>query len=275
MIVHTDHSALRHLFKKQDAKPCLIRWILLLQEFDIEIKDRKVDDNFPGETLMEMNIEDEPWFADFANYLVSTGRQSSKKLILKFAYAKHVKRQEIFQNVMSVQNTNWFYIPTSVYNGKNCHLPFEIEHHAYWALDNCNPDLIAAGEKIMFQLHELDELRHQAYENSRLYKARTKVWHDRKLKMRKEFKYKNKMHTRASNSELVEPLPEPERILNRRRHRRNRRVPFDQRNNPPKNLRIVYPPILNINHFRHFLNTLENLFPIDDEPMWAADRVVA
>ncbi|GJY48523.1 reverse transcriptase domain-containing protein [Tanacetum coccineum] len=40
-IVHTDHSALRHLFKKQDAKPCLIRWILLLQEFDIEIKDRK------------------------------------------------------------------------------------------------------------------------------------------------------------------------------------------------------------------------------------------
>ncbi|GJW97263.1 reverse transcriptase domain-containing protein [Tanacetum coccineum] len=40
-IVHTDHSALRHLFKKQDAKPRLIRWILLLQEFDIEIKDRK------------------------------------------------------------------------------------------------------------------------------------------------------------------------------------------------------------------------------------------
>ncbi|GJR31028.1 reverse transcriptase domain-containing protein [Tanacetum coccineum] len=83
------------------------------------------------------------------------------------------------------------------------------------------------------------------------------------------------MHTRASNSELVEPLPEPERILNRRRRRRNRRVPFDQRNNPPKNPRIVYPPILNINHFRHFLDTLENLFPMDDEPMWAADRVVA
>ncbi|GJX14203.1 putative ribonuclease H-like domain-containing protein, partial [Tanacetum coccineum] len=63
---------------------------------------------------------------------------------------------------------------------KNCHLPFEIEHHAYWALKNYNPDLIAAGEKRMFQLHVLDELRHQAYENSRLYKARTKVWHDRK-----------------------------------------------------------------------------------------------
>ncbi|GJS95459.1 reverse transcriptase domain-containing protein [Tanacetum coccineum] len=89
-IVHTDHSALRHLFKKQDAKPRLIRWILLLQEFEIEIKDRKrtenviadhlsriendetsddseVDNNFPGETLMEINTISEPWFADFAN----------------------------------------------------------------------------------------------------------------------------------------------------------------------------------------------------------------
>ncbi|GJZ23839.1 hypothetical protein Tco_0561298 [Tanacetum coccineum] len=83
------------------------------------------------------------------------------------------------------------------------------------------------------------------------------------------------MHTRASNSELVEPLLEPERTLNRRRRRRNRRVPFDQRNNPPKNPRIVYPPILDINHFCHFLVTLENLYPMDDEPIWATDRVVA
>ncbi|GJU73923.1 reverse transcriptase domain-containing protein [Tanacetum coccineum] len=83
------------------------------------------------------------------------------------------------------------------------------------------------------------------------------------------------MHTRASNSELVEPLPEPERTLNRRLRRRNRRVPYDQRNNPPQHPRIVYPPVLNINYFCHFLDILRNYDPMDDEPMWAADHVVA
>ncbi|GKA38458.1 hypothetical protein Tco_0731009 [Tanacetum coccineum] len=79
------------------------------------------------------------------------------------------------------------------------------------------------------------------------------------------------MHIRASNSKLVKPLPKPELTLNRRL----RRVPFDQRNNPPQHPRIVYPPILNINYFRHFLDILRNYDPMDDEPMLAADRVVA
>ncbi|GJY76480.1 reverse transcriptase domain-containing protein [Tanacetum coccineum] len=83
------------------------------------------------------------------------------------------------------------------------------------------------------------------------------------------------MHTRASNSELVEPLLEPERTLNRRLRRRNRRVPYDQRNNPPQHPIIVYPLVLNINYFRHFLDILQNYDPMDDEPMWAADHVVA
>ncbi|GJZ41072.1 reverse transcriptase domain-containing protein [Tanacetum coccineum] len=83
------------------------------------------------------------------------------------------------------------------------------------------------------------------------------------------------MHTRASNSELVEPLPEPERTLNRRLRRRNRRVPYDQRNNPPQHPRIVYPSILDINYFCHFLDILRNYDLIDDKPMWAIDRVVA
>ncbi|GJS50172.1 reverse transcriptase domain-containing protein [Tanacetum coccineum] len=83
------------------------------------------------------------------------------------------------------------------------------------------------------------------------------------------------MHTRGSNSKLVEPLSEHERTLNQRLRRQNRRVPYDQRNNLPQHPRIVYPLILNINYFCHFLDILRNYDPMDDEPMWVADRVVA
>ncbi|GJU21568.1 hypothetical protein Tco_1154910 [Tanacetum coccineum] len=79
---------------------------------------------------------------------------------------------------------------------------------ALWAFRQCYKhltDLIAAGEKRMFQLHELDELRYQAYENSRLYKERTKVWHDRKLRMRKEFKQGNKVLLFHSKYKFKQP----------------------------------------------------------------------
>ncbi|GKD74140.1 reverse transcriptase domain-containing protein [Tanacetum coccineum] len=53
----------------------------------------------------------------------------------------------------------------------------------------CNPDLKIIGEKRFLQLHELDELRLQAYENSKLYKSQTKAYHDKKLRiLQKEFK---------------------------------------------------------------------------------------
>ncbi|GJY73162.1 reverse transcriptase domain-containing protein [Tanacetum coccineum] len=50
-IVYTDHSALKHLLAKQDAKPRLIRWILLLQEFDVVIRDKKGAENLAAEYL--------------------------------------------------------------------------------------------------------------------------------------------------------------------------------------------------------------------------------
>nr|GFA10829.1 reverse transcriptase domain-containing protein [Tanacetum cinerariifolium] len=99
IIVHTDHSALKYLFVKKDAKARLLRWVLFLQEFDFKVLDTKgtenlaadhlsrlenpyenvldpkeINETFPLETLSMVTFRGDssaPWFADFANYRAS------------------------------------------------------------------------------------------------------------------------------------------------------------------------------------------------------------
>ncbi|GJY36356.1 reverse transcriptase domain-containing protein [Tanacetum coccineum] len=201
----------------QDAKPRLIKWVLLLQGFNIEIKDKKgaknlaadhlsrlenpnmgelskyeITDKFLDEHLMILKAklnDEEPWCADYINYIVGKvvppKRCMDENKILEILAHCHSGPTGGHHSA-SVTGRKVYeagsYWPNIFKDAKDY-----IEHKAYWALKQCNMDLTTVVKNHFMELNELMELRDGSYENTRIYKERTKRWHDSRLRGDKNF----------------------------------------------------------------------------------------
>nr|GFA97256.1 reverse transcriptase domain-containing protein [Tanacetum cinerariifolium] len=170
-IVYTDHSALKYLFAKKDAKARLLRWILLLQEFNFKVIDthgaenyaadhlsrlenpyenifdpKEINETFPLESLNKVTHKDPstPWFADLVNYHAGNFIIKGPMLIKLFDVVWLEKKLLTSSMLFIVDPLG----------------------------DTMEP--ITQRRKFLIQ----------AYENSLIYKERTKKLHDDKIKNR-------------------------------------------------------------------------------------------
>nr|GFB48191.1 reverse transcriptase domain-containing protein [Tanacetum cinerariifolium] len=173
-IVYTDHSALKYLFAKKDAKARLLRWIILLQEFDFKVIDtrgaenyaadhllrlenpyenvfdpKEINETFPLESLNKVAHKDPTYHPQTCGQVEVTNR-GLKRILERTMGENHASWSDKLEDALwafrTAFKTSIGCTPYRLVYGKACHLPLELEHKAYWALKHANFDLKTAGD---------------------------------------------------------------------------------------------------------------------------------
>nr|GEZ61306.1 reverse transcriptase domain-containing protein [Tanacetum cinerariifolium] len=222
-IVYTDHSAFNYLFAKKDAKARLLRWILLLQEFDFKVVDTKGAKNYAADHLSRLenpyeNVFDPKEINEFFPLETINKLQKNKffkdvkhyfwddPYLFKTCADQVIRRCVAGQEAVDIL-TACHSGPTGGHYGANYTAKKVFDSGVYWPtiykdafelVKNCDScqrqgkisqkdemlqNTIQADHRKL-QLNELHELRDQAYENSLIYKERAKKLHDSKIKNR-------------------------------------------------------------------------------------------
>nr|GEX19710.1 reverse transcriptase domain-containing protein [Tanacetum cinerariifolium] len=208
--VYTDHSALKYLFAKKDTNAGLLRWVLLLQEFTFKVIETKgaenlaadhlsrlenphqnvldpkeINESFPLETLNLVSTRGHVEVRCHSPFSYPVSPQTSGQVEVSNRGLKRILERTIGENRASwsdkLDDALWAFqtayktpiecTPYKLVYEKACHLPIELEHKAHWALKHANFDLQTTGDHRKVQLNEL---RDQAYQNSLIYKEKTK-----------------------------------------------------------------------------------------------------
>nr|GFA12897.1 reverse transcriptase domain-containing protein [Tanacetum cinerariifolium] len=166
-IVYTDHSALKYLFAKKDPKSS-----------EGVYQPRKP---LKFSRLAIMGLQETSGQGEVSN-------RGLKRILERVVGENRVSWSDKLEDALwafqTAYKTPIECTPYKLVYEKACHLPVELEHKAYWALKHANFDLKTAGDHRKVQINELNELRDQAYENSLIYKEKTKRLHDSKIKNR-------------------------------------------------------------------------------------------
>nr|GEX41270.1 reverse transcriptase domain-containing protein [Tanacetum cinerariifolium] len=168
-----------------DAKPRLLRWILFLQEFEVIIRDKKGAKKVAVDHLSRL---ENPHQSNPEKKEITETFPLETLAMVTFRGENHASWSNKFEDALWSFRTAFKKpigcTPYKLVYGKACQLPIKLEHKAYRALKHYNFDLKTAGYHRKVQMNELNELLNHAYENSLIYKEKTKKIHDSKIRNR-------------------------------------------------------------------------------------------